>query len=190
MIDWVSIVRHSRRRFSNYAPNLRRLRPPKNPSSSHKTDKEHRNKYHHNNHNCSSTANSPTDSETTKSNALSCCYCHVWNCLFYYFYQNIYKCHVPLICTLKRIRIWGRKKNKRKVLLQSYEWHETRKFNIYKKFFWFPVKIVCCLYFLRDDDEYPFIYIVCRGDEKLLEFPFNKNNKYFLFIEVLCDFLS
>lgn len=79
MIDWVSIVRHSRRRFSNYAPNLRRLRPPKNPSS-HKTDKEHRNKYNLNNHhqnNCGSAVNSPTDSETTKSNPLSCCYCHV-----------------------------------------------------------------------------------------------------------------
>lgn len=88
MIDWVSIVRHSRRRFSNYAPNLRRLRPPKNPSS-HKTDKEHRNKFHHNNHhqnNCGSAASSPTDSETTKTSALSCCYCHVMYILFEFFF--------------------------------------------------------------------------------------------------------
>lgn len=111
MIDWVSIVRHSRRRFSNYAPNLRRLRPPKNPSS-HKTEKEHRNKYHHNNHhhnNCSSTQNSPTDSETRKSNALSCCYCHVWKFYFIFFFIKE---------TFKRLEIGAtcislEKKNKR-----------------------------------------------------------------------------
>lgn len=127
MIDWVSIVRHSRRRFSNYAPNLRRLRPPKNPSS-HKTDKEHRNKHHYNNHhqnNCSSTQNSPTDSETTKSNALSCCYCHVWNCLFIF---NVYLLELNIqkqkYLTWKEFIFEG-KKNKRNILLPPSKWHDV-----------------------------------------------------------------
>lgn len=80
MIDWVSIVRHSRRRFSNYAPNLRRLRPPKNPSSN--KDKDQRNKFHQQQFPDSSSNNSPTDSEN-KSSALSCCYCHVKSFFFF-----------------------------------------------------------------------------------------------------------
>lgn len=82
MIDWVSIVRHSRRRFSNYAPNLRKLRPPKNPSR----DKDRRNNQqpkHNNQHNNHDSAhNSPTESGEGQPNGLTCCYCHVWNQYF------------------------------------------------------------------------------------------------------------
>lgn len=122
MIDWVSIVRHSRRRFSNYAPNLRRLRPPKNPSS-HKTDKEHRNKFHHNNHqqnNCGSAASSPTDSETTKTSALSCCYCHVMYILFEFFLLKKHKFQ----------GIWIKKQKKENKKVRVYFFKVTRKFMI------------------------------------------------------------
>lgn len=80
MIDWVSIVRHSRRRFSNYAPNLRKLRPPKNPTRD--KDRRHQNQQQQNqqqrnSHHDSSAHNSPTESGEGQPNGLTCCYCHV-----------------------------------------------------------------------------------------------------------------